>query len=74
WFKDNHEQPLPIPPTPVVGRVSSTTSATIKAGPSITDLPDVEKEIDSRDPSESTHLAKKSGFRRLIDAIFPFCK
>ncbi|KAG6876600.1 hypothetical protein C0993_001982 [Termitomyces sp. T159_Od127] len=73
WFKDNHRQPSPIPPAPLVDLASSTAST--KAGPSTTDLPEVKTKIDPFAPAKSLPPAvKKSLFKRLIDAIFPLCK
>ncbi|KAG5728715.1 Beta-glucosidase 1B [Termitomyces sp. T112] len=71
WFKDNHEQPLAIPPAPTVDRTSSTESTTTNS----TDLPEVRKNVDCPAPAESAPSAtKKSLSRRFIDAVFPICK
>ncbi|KAG6849129.1 hypothetical protein H0H93_011076 [Arthromyces matolae] len=74
WFKDNHEQPLAIPPTPA-DRLSTSESSITKADPSPqTSQISAKKEVKPVPASTPPKPKSKSAFSRFIDAIFPICK
>ncbi|KAG6906796.1 Beta-glucosidase 1B [Tephrocybe rancida] len=79
WFKDNHEQPLAIAPTPTTRVVtSSNTSETsmTKANPSTADIPEPKQEMKAQTPAATapSPAKKRSLLGRFFDAIFPFCR